>query len=269
MGCLGTVTFLINNPHLKISGVIAASPFWAFGSKISQAQRWIVGALAAVLEELPINGKGSVHFLSHDRAYFIHETFGNPKRSPQFLSGGLLNSMMQSIEDLQENAKLFKYPLMVFIAGQDKIIKNAQTKGWLKRCGTAQKDIRLTTYPNSYHNIHKEPVYKFRQFAEIYEFIYSRLSTEPKPGNFDPQGLKSIRFGRPDKRKSLKVKRGIFSLLILSYLYWGIVILLARALVRFKNSKRQLTLKEMLLTLIVWPKQLYKIYLKASALYYS
>mgnify|MGYP001022778545 CR=1 FL=1 len=35
MGCLVTVTFLINNPNIKIEGVIAGSPFWAFGSKIN------------------------------------------------------------------------------------------------------------------------------------------------------------------------------------------------------------------------------------------
>ena len=40
------------------------------------------------------------------------------------MSGGIINSMMESIEDMHENAKLFKYPLMVFIAGSDKIIKN-------------------------------------------------------------------------------------------------------------------------------------------------
>jgi hypothetical protein len=31
MGCLNIMAFLINNPHLKISGVIAASPLWGFG----------------------------------------------------------------------------------------------------------------------------------------------------------------------------------------------------------------------------------------------
>lgn len=37
MGCLNSVAFLINNPHLKINALIAGSPFWGFGSKISQA----------------------------------------------------------------------------------------------------------------------------------------------------------------------------------------------------------------------------------------
>lgn len=63
------------------------------------------------MEELPINGKGSLHFLSHDKDYFINENMLNPKRGAMFTSGGLLNSMLESIEDITINAKQFKFPL--------------------------------------------------------------------------------------------------------------------------------------------------------------
>ena len=63
------------------------------------------------MEELPINGSGSIHFLSHDKDYFINEHILNPKRGAAFTSGGLVNSMMERIEDITMNAKLFKYPL--------------------------------------------------------------------------------------------------------------------------------------------------------------
>ena len=81
--------------------------------------------MAKFFEELPINGAGSTHHLSHDKSYLIHELVSNSKRQVGFTSGGIINSMMESIEDMHENAKLFKYPLMVFIAGNDKIIKNS------------------------------------------------------------------------------------------------------------------------------------------------
>jgi len=63
------------------------------------------------MEELPINGKGSYHFLSHDKDYFINEHMINPKRSACMTSGGIVNSMMESIEDITLNAKLFKHPV--------------------------------------------------------------------------------------------------------------------------------------------------------------
>lgn len=75
MGCLSTTTFLINNPHLKIAGFIAGSPFWGMSStkNISQARRLIIKALATFLEEIPIYASGSLHTMSHDRHYMMHE----------------------------------------------------------------------------------------------------------------------------------------------------------------------------------------------------
>ena len=82
MGCLCTATFLINNPDLKIAGVIVGSPFWGFGDghKISTSRKLIVQFLASFLEELPINGPGSTHFLSHGMQYYIHECIGSSKK---------------------------------------------------------------------------------------------------------------------------------------------------------------------------------------------
>jgi len=59
MGCLAAMAFLINNPHLKITGVIAGSPFWGFGEKVDWVQRLSVKILSVTLEELPLNGGGS------------------------------------------------------------------------------------------------------------------------------------------------------------------------------------------------------------------
>ena len=94
------------------------------------------------------------------------------------------------------------------------------------------------------------------------------MNRDEKSENFDPAGLNAIRYGRPDKKKSLKVKRSLFSLALISYLYWGIVILLAKAFVRFKNNRVQLSSKEILKTLILWPKIIYEVYLRGTAIYY-
>ena len=117
MGSLNSLHFLVNNPHVKIDSLIAGSPFWGFGEKVSQFQRIMIKALGTVLEEMPINGSGSSHFLSHDKNFFIHEMVVQKKSTNTYMSGGILNSMYESIEDITENAKLFNKPLLVFIAG--------------------------------------------------------------------------------------------------------------------------------------------------------
>ena len=137
MGCLCTVTFLINNPNLKIAGVIVGSPFWGFGegANINTSRRLIVQFLASFLEELPLNGAGSTHHLSHGKQYYIYNCIGSSKNTSHLSSGGLVNSMMESCEDIHLNAKLYKKPTLCFIGGKEKIVQNGATKVFLKNCG--------------------------------------------------------------------------------------------------------------------------------------
>lgn len=156
MGCLCTATFLINNPNVKIAGVIAGSPFWGFsdGHQIGRARRLIIKFLASFLEELPINGSGSLHHLTHDMKYYVHECMGSIKTPASYVSGGIVNSMMESTEDIHANAKLYKKPTLCFIGGKEKIVQNGATKRFLQNCGVPKEDLKLRMYPNAYHNIH-------------------------------------------------------------------------------------------------------------------
>jgi len=70
--------------------------------------------------------------------------------------------MMEAIEDLNVMAPTMKKPMIVFLAGRDKIIKNNCSKTLMSKFGTPKTDVKLRLYPNSFHNIHKEPEYKHR-----------------------------------------------------------------------------------------------------------
>jgi len=175
------MNFLINNPNLHIDSLIAGSPFWGAGEKMSRIQRIIIKFLATFLEEMPINGSGSYHFLSHDKEYYIHSLVNNSKKQTYFTSGGILNSMLESIEDIHENAKIYTKPLLVFMAGKDKIIRNNCNKEFIRKISTPKEHLRIRWYQNSFHNIHKEPEYKYNQLAEIYEYIYSRFENKDIP----------------------------------------------------------------------------------------
>jgi alpha-beta hydrolase superfamily lysophospholipase len=98
---------------------------------------------------------------------------GNSKRQVTYMSGGFLNSMNECIDDIIENAGDYKKPILVFLAGQDKVISNNCSRNLLKNIATEKEDVKIRLYPKAYHNIHKEPEYKFRQLSEIYEWIYS------------------------------------------------------------------------------------------------
>lgn len=164
MGCLDTVNFLINNPQLKIAGVIAGSPFWGLSAthNIGVVRRLIVKLFASFLEELPINNAGSMHHLSHDKQYYVHEMAGAGKKHAGFSSGGIINSMFESCEDISVNAKLYSKPTLVFLAGKDFIVNNDASRLFLRKCGIPAKDKIVVEMPGCYHNIHKEKDFKFK-----------------------------------------------------------------------------------------------------------
>jgi hypothetical protein len=176
--------------------------------------------------------------------------------------------MMESCEDIYENAERFNYPLMVMLAGQDTVIHNGASRQFLKKCSVAKKDFVLKEYAKSYHNIHKEPEYKLVQLAHIYEFIFDRLQRKGTV-NFDPAILDKIKYGRPQKRKSLKIKRSIFAFDLIAYLWIGFIVVAGRAFLKFWNGRDLMDVSEFALTFFLWPKIIFNMLARLSYIYYS
>ena len=63
--------------------------------------------------------------------------------------------MMESLEDLQLNAKELNKPILVMLAGQKKTVSNDETRTFLKNCGSTDKNV--VDFPKVNQNIHKEP----------------------------------------------------------------------------------------------------------------
>ena len=106
----------------------------------------------------------------------------------------------------------------------------------------------------------------YRQRAEIMEFIHHRLSLNPD--SFDRNQLKTIKFGRPQKKKSIKVKRTAFEVLLIAYILPGLLVWILRSYIRRKNTKVRLNALMSLITIIGWPKILLNILYKLSQIYY-
>ena len=47
------------------------------------------------------------------------------------MSGGLLNSMLESCEDIFENAKKFNKPMIVFLASKDSMVDNKSSEKFI------------------------------------------------------------------------------------------------------------------------------------------
>jgi len=107
-------------------------------------------------------------------------------------------------------------------------------------------------YANSYHNIHNEREYKDKQRAEIYEWFNEILESK-KPLPFDKKKLKSLRFGRALNKASAKVKRTIFEVLVLDYLWWGLLISIIRSFLRRANGQDRGPMIRFIKVILLWP----------------
>ena len=186
--------------------------------------------MANYLEDIPLNGPGSTQNLAADRRYLLWEHFGNCKRHAYAISGGVICSMMESLEDLQLNAKELNKPILVMLAGQEKTVSNDATRTFLKNCGSPDKCVM--DFPTANHTIHKEPDSKPQQLATIYEFMHNRLNSP----NFDTNDLDQTLIGRTKKKKSIKVKRSVFKLYLSFYLFYGVLLTILRRFMRYKNG---------------------------------
>lgn len=160
--------------------------------------------------------------------------------------------MIESCEDVNKNAKDYKIPTLCFLAGQEKVVSNEAAKDFLKISGVPVQDKKLRLYANSYHNIHNEVEYKNKQRAEIYEWFNEILETK-KPASFDKNQLKTLRFGRAPNKASAKVKRTIVEVLILDYLWWGLLFAIIRSFLRRVNGQDRDTFIKFIKVILLWP----------------
>jgi hypothetical protein len=197
----------------------------------------------------------------------MHEVVGGCKRFPTYTSGGIINSIFESCEDISVNAGLYQKPTLVCLAGKDRIVNNEASRLFFKKCGVKQEDLKIIEFEDSYHNIHKEPDFKLKLFAEVYEFIHERL-TIYNPPSFSMQDMTNPKWDRPKKKKSIKVKRSVLSVFLSTYLLYGTFILVIQFYLRRWNQI-DLGIKEALATLIFWPQILMQMLYQISKLYYG
>lgn len=114
-------------------------------------------------------------------------------------------------------------------------------------------------------------MYKYKQLAEIYEFIFGRLARQPAPNSFNKEDLQNIRIGRTLKKKSIKIKRTFFEILAIWYCLMGLFAIILRIYIRSlgRKVKRNLNTTDYLWTFFLWPRLLRNIaqrfYLQYSA----
>jgi len=128
MGCMVLTSFLMNNPGLKISGVILNAPLTCAPNnvKIDAFRLAAVQFLANNLPEMVINPR--LNPSDGCKRDSLLKWSLSAKKAPQFIGMKQAAMLLKYMHHYKYNAKSFKYPLLVHLGGSDQTVNNEGTK---------------------------------------------------------------------------------------------------------------------------------------------
>ena len=158
MGCMVLNTFLLQNPHLKISGVIFGSPFFelseAFG--FDAGKKLAVQLMRPVLETFVVSGAPKLHKIFQNMAYKRRQLMQR-KCMPLIDVNGIC-SFLEGIDNLQKNAEHFVYPFTMMQGDLDDVVSNPGALIWYKNAkGVKPEDKSKVMFKGATHELHTEP----------------------------------------------------------------------------------------------------------------
>ena len=108
-----------------MAGVIHSSPFFAFpkSAEVGLYKKILVKVLKGVGEEIPINTLMNAQWMSHCKTYWSKLMNIDGTVAP-IISGGICDSMVNSVQDIQDNASKMTYPYMLLLASKDIVVDN-------------------------------------------------------------------------------------------------------------------------------------------------
>ena len=156
MGCLIIATFLLNNPSLKLQGLVFSSPFFEFAEHIGVTwdRKIVARAMAPTLELFAMQGTVMVHRVGRDMNY-IRKALQQRKSFTIINMQGLVN-LMDALEYLQGNVSRFSFPFLMMQGSEDRIVSNQGALNWYSQLPSSvprEKEM----FPSMVHELHKEP----------------------------------------------------------------------------------------------------------------
>ena len=126
MGCINTENFLTNNRDINVAGVVYTTPFFEFSKhgKVT-LDRKILGRLVKMMgEELILNSVLQVSWLSKCKLFWRNSMSVLNGTTHPTVSGQSFSSMVDCVQDVQDNQHNHTVPYLLLLAGKDKIVDN-------------------------------------------------------------------------------------------------------------------------------------------------
>lgn len=174
MGGLIVTSLLINNPWLKLAGVLISAPLYGHRDLYDKRKNAIVRCLSPELKQIVLNFLICPSATSRDDTYLLN-IFEDKKFMP--LSGfPLFASLSLAVEQLFIKAKDFKFPGLWIHGDADTITDMPATVEFFEKVSSTDKTLKI--YAGGYHEPHHD-IERDRFHREITEWFLQRVDAPP------------------------------------------------------------------------------------------
>jgi alpha-beta hydrolase superfamily lysophospholipase len=149
MGGLFAASFA-TSARMPLSGLVLSSP--ALGLPMNAAQKLLLRVLTALAPGLAVSNGLKSRYLSHDAA--VVAAYKADPLVHDRISARLLNAMLAAIAGARQSAGSLSIPVLLLVAGQDKLVDAQGSRDFHARLQPAQ--ARLIEYPSLYHELFNE-----------------------------------------------------------------------------------------------------------------
>jgi alpha-beta hydrolase superfamily lysophospholipase len=152
MGGLITLKMLLNHNPQNVNGVVLSSP--ALGVSLEVPYLKVKGAelLAKWAPKVTLFNEIDYTILSRDRA--LTSQYGKDPLRHDKVSSRLFLGMREAFEEMMNQAQDFHWPMLLQLAGQEKVVSTPASKDFFEKVGAKKKD--LVIYADSYHEIYND-----------------------------------------------------------------------------------------------------------------
>lgn len=174
MGGLITIKTLLNHAPGHLAAVALSSPAVGLSLPVPAIKEKAATFLAEWLPKLTLHNEIQYEQLHRD-AELIKEYRNDPLRHDK-VSPSLFLGMQAAFKEAFDHAAELHYPLILQLAGKEKIVSTPASEKFFDAYGSKKKEIHI--YPDSYHEIFND-LNREEVFADLKKFL-NKLQEDKK-----------------------------------------------------------------------------------------
>eukprot|EP00916_Digyalum_oweni_P005146 GHVL01009098.1.p1 GENE.GHVL01009098.1~~GHVL01009098.1.p1 ORF type:complete len:391 (+),score=32.36 GHVL01009098.1:245-1417(+) len=253
MGGLTVLKFCLSHPELPLAGVIFSSPLFRLHSsrKTTLFKRFLVNAMSG-LSEMFLVANVDPSQLTRDRqevVTMLHDRFCLPMMGMS-LAASLTN---EPYNLLPHRAQEFKFPVLLFHGGYDKLTDPKATEWFHSLCSSEDKTLKI--FPHSFHEVHQD-INKQEMYDLCLEWMLQRIPIATSFVDIRTNYINPLK-KQKQLKKMIQKKLYPFRFIFFSIIYLVIMLIFYIRGRRIKQANGLMTIINRLIRTSLWPLKVF------------